>query len=114
MKTFLIKDLDCNIIIEESSRKELLDFMTDYIDNLNYDWFDGSDNTFYILYKDGTTDFIDEEYDGHKIKKINIASILYDNACTSMVFGNYFINEDGVVYPSFETVIDSSNIEEVL
>lgn len=112
-KTFLVKDLDCEMFVEETTRKEILDYMEEYIENLNYDWFDGSDSAFAILYKDGSSDCINEEYDGRKIKKTNIESIVYDNPCTSMVFGHYSINECGVVSPEFETMIDS-NIEEVL
>ena len=111
-RTFLVKDIDCEMIIEETTRKEVLDWMDDYIENSVYDWFDGSDNAFLILYKDGTTDFINEEYDGHKVRKTNIASIVYDNCCTSIVFGNYEINEYGVVTPSFEMAIATDNIIE--
>ena len=112
-KTFLIKDLDCEMIVEETTRKEILDYMNEYIENLSYDWFDGSDDFFSILYKDGSSDCVNEEYDGHKVKKTNIQAIVYDNPCTSMTFGHYSINEYGVVSPDFETMIDS-NIKEVL
>ena len=111
-RTFLIKDIDCEMIIEETTRKEVLDWMNEYIENSVYDWFDGSDEAFSILYKDGTTDFINEEYDGHKVRKTNIESIVYDNPCTSIVFGNYEINEYGVVTPSFEMAIATDNIIE--
>ena len=112
-KTFLIKDIDCEMIVEETTRKEILDYMKEYIENLSYDWFDGSDSSFNILYKDGSSDSVNIDYDGHKVKKTNIKSIVYDNPCTSMVFGHYSINEYGVASPDFETMIDS-NIEEVL
>ena len=112
-KTFLIKDLDCKMIVEETTRKEILDYMEEYIENLSYDWFDGSDSSFDILYRDGSSDCISNDYDGHKVKKTNIQAIVYDNPCTSMTFGHYSINEYGVVSTAFETMIDS-NIEEVL
>ena len=112
-KTFLIKDLDCEMIIEETTRKEILNYMEEYIENLSYYWFDGSDMSFDILYKDGSVDSVDIFYDGHKIRKQNIQAIVYDNPCTSITFGNYSINEYGVVSPDFETMINS-NIEEVL
>lgn len=51
--------------------------MDEYLENLPDEWFDGMNDCFYILYKDGTYDCINEEYDGHKIKRINIASIVY-------------------------------------
>ena len=72
-KTFLIQDIDCEMIVEEVPRKEVLDWLNDYIENSVFDWFDGSDQAFSILYKDGTTDFINEEYDGHKVRRTNIA-----------------------------------------
>lgn len=112
-RTFLIKDIDCETIVELASRKEIFDWMDEYIDNSKYDWFDGSEDSFAILYKDGTEDIIDEDYDGHKVKRINIASIVYTNSCTDMVYGNFEMNEYGVVTPSFETVIDSTNIAEL-
>ena len=111
-RTFLIKNIDCEMIVEETTRKEVLEWMDDYIENSVYDWFDGSDQAFLILYKDGTSDFINEEYDGHKVRRTNIASIIYDNPCTSMVFGNYEINEYGVVTTSFEMNINEG-IEEI-
>ena len=46
------------------------------------------------------------DYNGQKIKITNIAAIVYDNPCTSMVYGNYEINEHGVVSPAFETEIN--------
>lgn len=111
-KTFLIKNIDCEMIVEEETRKEIMSWLDEYIENSSYDWFDGSDQAFSILYKDGTTDFINEEYDGHKVRRTNIASIVYDNPCTSMVFGNYEINEYGVVTTSFAMNINEG-IEEI-
>ena len=108
---FRIIDLDCEMIVERTTRKEILSYLNEYVENLQYDWFDGSDETFNILYNDGTYDFINEEYDGHKIRKQNISSIVFDNPCTSMVFGNIEINEYGVVTPSFEELINTENIE---
>lgn len=110
-KEFLIKDIDCTMIIEEESRKELLSWMDEYLENNKYDWFDGSDQAFHILYKDGSYDLINEEYDGHKVKKTNIESIVYNNPCTSMVYGNYEINEYGVVTTSKEKKIHENIIE---
>lgn len=108
--TFKILDIDTNIVVELSNtQKEIFDWMDEYLENLQYDWFDGSDNSFKILYKDGTEDYIDMDYDGHKVKKNNIKSMVFDNACTSMVYGTYQINEYGVVNTSDETII-SENI----
>lgn len=110
---YRIYDIDCTIIVEYESRKELLSWLNEYIDNLQYDWFDGSEQAFNILYDDGTYTCINEDYDGFKIKKQHISSIVYDNPCTSMVYGSYEINSYGVVTPSFETIVDN-NIKEVI
>ena len=105
-RNYLIKDIDCTITVEVSTRKELLSYLDEYVENMQYDWFDASDQAFHILYKDGRYICINEEYNGQKIKITNIAAIVYDNPCTSMVYGNYEINEHGVVSPAFETEIN--------
>lgn len=112
-RVFKIIDIDAEVIVEVVSRKEVLSWLDEYIENLKYDWFDGSDNCFHILYKDGSYDYVNEEYDGHKVKRQHIASIVYDNACSSMVYGNFEINEYGVVTVAFEEKIASENILEV-
>lgn len=114
-RTFLIQDIDCETIIEvASTQKEMFDnYIDNYIENLEYDWFDGSDDCFHILYKDGTYECINQEYDGHKIRRNNIASIVYTNACTDIVYGNFEINQYGVVTTAFEEIIADTNIVEV-
>ena len=112
-RNFLIVDIDCITTVEIMSRKEVLSWLDEYLDNLAYDWFDGSDDSYCILYKDGSSVTINEEYDGLKIKRTNIASIVYTNACTDIVYGNFEINEYGVVTPAFETRIADHNIKEV-
>ena len=92
-------------VIEEITRKNALQYIDRIIENIGHYNIMG-DFTFSILYKDGTTDYIGNDYDGHKIKRQNIESIVIDNAETTMVFGNYEINRYGVVIPSFETIID--------
>lgn len=111
-RIFRIDDLDCEVIVEFTTRKWLLECIEEYIENLGYGY-DMSDLSYEILYKDGTYDFIDEEYDGHKIRKQNIESIIETNPCTSVVFGNFEINEYGVVTTASETVIADENITEV-
>ena len=112
-RRFLIHDIDCETLVEVMSRKEVLSYLDEYLDNLLYDWFDGSDDSFSILYKDGSYDYINEEYNGHKIRRQHIASIVYTNACTDIVYGNFDINEHGVVTPAFEEKIAVSNITEI-
>ena len=68
-----------------------------------------------ILYKDGSTDAVcGNDYDGHKIKRINILSIVVDNPCSSITYGNYSINQYGVVNPSSEMEIDSNIINNII
>ncbi len=105
---YLIKDIDCELIVEPLSRKELLDYIDEHLDNLRFD-IDMSDYSFKILYKDGSFDcVVGDDYDGHKIKRINIVAMVVDNPCTSQVFGNYEVNRYGVVVPSFEMKIDEN------
>lgn len=113
-RTFKIEDIDCEVTVEVvGKQKDIFDFVDEYTENLVYDWFDGSDDSFEILYKDGTTDYIDEEYDGHKIKRNNIKAMVYNNACTAVVYGNFEINEYGVVYAAETEKIADTNITEV-
>lgn len=113
-RTFRILDIDCKSIVEiVKTQKEVLSWMDEYLENLEYDWFEAADDAFEILYKDGTVDFINEDYDGHKIRRNNIASIVYNNACTAIVYGGFQINEYGVVTASESIKIAEENIEEV-
>ena len=115
-KYYRIKDLDCEIIVEECTRKSILDNLDEYLDVLKTaeehpNWYTGEDEAFHILYNDGSEDSISNYfYDGHHIKRTNIASIVYNNPSTSCVYGNYSINDSGVVSPSFDMDIDD-NIE---
>ena len=117
MKTriFLIEDINCDIIVDFATRKELLSYLDEYTENCLYNWFDGSDQQFTILYNDGTYDCINEEYDNHKIKKQNIKAICYDNPCTTMIYGHFSINEYGVVTVSEDEqdYISEWNIKEI-
>lgn len=91
----------CTIEVEiMTTIKDIFDYIEQYIYNLQYDWFDATDESFQILYKDGTEDYIDNFYDGHKIYKRNIKSIVYNNPCTYMIYGNYTMNEYGIAYCS--------------
>lgn len=114
-RRFLVKDINCGILVELAKRqKEIFDWMDDYIENFHYDWFDPCDDSFEILYNDGTYDFVDGCYDGHKIKRKNISSIVYSNSNSYIVFGKFEINEYGVVTASFAEKIAEENIEEIV
>ena len=117
---FYMEDIDCVVTVEYASRKELLELLDNHIEcckrhgemvaNGNPDakfWY-SSEEVFMILYKDGTTDYIDGNYDGHKIRRQHIASIVECNSSTYMVYGNFEMIETGSVYPAFEDVIDES------
>lgn len=113
-RTFRINDIDYTVTVEIVNRqKDIFDYIADYIDNLQYSWFDASDDSFQIIYKDGTTDFIDDGYDGHKIKRNNVLSMVYNNPCTAIVYGSFEINEFGVVIASAKTIISEQNITEI-
>ena len=112
-RIFKILDIDCEITVEVVNRqKDILDYMDEYIENMEYDWFDASDDAYMILYKDGTTEYIYEDYDGHKIRRKGIEAIVNNNPCTSVVYGNFSINQYGVVTPSDEEEIHE-NIKEI-
>lgn len=113
-KVYYIEDIESEMYIEEVDRKTLVDIAAereqDYKDGF-FQQHDFSDDTIYILYKDGTFDCINEEYDGHHIKRQNIVSILNDNGETDMVWGPYEINEWGVVTVNDEMKISDTNIK---
>lgn len=112
-RTFLIKDLNCESIVEITTRKDILGYVDELIENIEYGY-DMSDYSCEILYKDGSYDYINmNDYDGHKVKRTNIESVVYNNPCTSLVFGNFEINEYGVVTTSNIEVIASENIIEL-
>lgn len=110
---FFLKDIETTVIVEfAGTQKEIFGWLDDMIENLQYDWFH-TDDTFCILYKDGTEEYINSDYDGHKIKRNNIASIVYSNDCSYIVYGNFEINEYGIVYTAYDEKIDNSNIVEI-
>lgn len=110
---FFLKDIETTVIVEFArTQKEIFGWLDDMIENLQYDWFH-TDDTFCILYKDGTEEYINSDYDGHKVKRNNIASIVYSNDCSYIVYGNFEINEYGIVYTAYDEKIDNSNIVEI-
>ena len=110
---FYLKDVDCVITVEYGkNKKDVLGWMDEIIENLQYSYYD-PDDTVQILYEDGTEDYIDKNYDGHKIRRQHIESIVYANDETYIVFGNFAMNECGVCYPAFAECIDNTNIIEV-
>lgn len=115
IREFLIEDLDCIVTVAISpTRKEVFSYMDEYIENsLECDYFDPYDESFAILYADGSTDHIGEDYDGHHIRKTGIVSMVYSNPYDYIVFGPFEINEYGVVTPDSVETISNTNIVEV-
>lgn len=112
-RLFNITTIEAKTIVETGTRKDILSTMDQYIENMQYDFFDTTDDSFAILYKDGSTDYIDQCYDGHKIKRQNILSMVYTNPESDIIYGNFEMNECGVVIPSAEEVI-AEGIEEIV
>lgn len=116
-RTFRIIDINSEIEIEYLSRKEMLSWLKEYSENViefsDCKYCDFSGESYEILYDDGTTDYIDEEYDGHKIRKTHIVSIVNCNPCTYAVYGHFSMNEYGCCSASFVDEISEENIEEI-
>ena len=112
---FYIKDVECTTTISYTTRKELLGLLDNIINN-RYDTFEFMEDEgacFHIIYKDGTDDIVNMFYDGHKIKRINIASIVYTDATENLVYGNFEVSECGSVSASLTEKIDNTNVVEV-
>lgn len=110
-RIFKILDIGCEISVVETTRKEVLSLMDNLIENIAEN-LDVSDEKVSILYKDGSYDYIDESHDGHKIRRQNIRSIIYEDSGESFIYGPYAINEYGVVTVSDRMNIDNKNIKE--
>ena len=110
---FFMKDIEATIIVEHTTKKDLLSWLAEYVEMITGGYGYAKDDTYEILYTDGTTDYINEEYDGHKIRKTNIAAIVNSNASTYLTYGKYEVSETGVVYAAFDEKIDNTNIVEI-
>uniref|UniRef100_A0AAU8B012 Uncharacterized protein n=1 Tax=Dulem virus 36 TaxID=3145754 RepID=A0AAU8B012_9CAUD len=112
-KEYLVKDINSAILVERVTRKEILSYIDEFTENAGQSWFN-SDDTFEVLYKDGTVECISQEdYDGHKIKRSNIVSMVYSNESSYMVYGNYSVNCYGVVNTCATMDVDKTNIIEI-
>ena len=112
---FYIKDVECTTTVSYTTRKELLELLDNTINN-RYDTLEFMEDEgacFHIMYKDGSEDVIDMFYNGHKIKKIHIASMVYSDATETLVYGNFEVSECGTVSASLTEKIDDTNIVEV-
>lgn len=90
MKTIVTKSGQYFEIWE--SRKEALKDVTEQIEWLADTGYWDSDSTLYIGYKDGTCFYVDDcgVCEGN-FKKTGITSIIYSNACTTALYGEYEI-----------------------
>ena len=112
---FYIKDVECTTTVSYTTRKELLELLDNTINN-RYDTLEFMEDEgacFHIMYKDGSEDVIDMFYNGHKIKKIHIASMVYSDSTETLVYGNFEVSEFGAVSASLTEKIDDTNIVEV-
>ena len=102
VKEYEINDMDgiTSTVEECSTQKEILNLLDEMLDNVNngYDWnYEFENDSFYIEYNDGTSYYAGEYEDLGTYRKKNIHRIIYTNACTTMVYGDYEVNEYGVV-----------------
>ena len=108
---FYSKEIDATLTVSYESRKTLLEMIDEMVKMMNSS--EGyRDCQYGILYKDGSADIIDEEFDGHKIRRTNIKSIVYTDGSGVMVYGHFEVNDALSVTASDEDVVDES-IEEV-
>ena len=99
---FYIPDIDSTMCVEIMTKKYMLDLIDE---TLRFNLTD--DECIYdILYKDGTEVRIDEN--NRKYKKSGIIAISNDNGTTVQVYGNFEINENGVVYAPIGGITSAS------
>lgn len=89
-KTYM-NQYDDEIIVEELTRKEFIEWALDTIETINE--CDSDDDTLWIEYKDGTHYSCGYGPDG-KFRKTNIAFGLISNGSTWQVFGEYELDEN--------------------
>ena len=88
-------------IVEELTRKEFIEWALGTIEAVIV--FDSFDDTLWVEYKDGThyycSYFDCDSSDGRefKFRKTNIAFGLISNGSTQQVFGDYEVDENGIV-----------------
>ena len=102
---FYMADIDCEMLVEVMSRKELLKMLDKYVENLRWldeagenpycEFVDVSSDSFEILYKDGSRDYIDVEYDGslppHNARKSLYGAVHNKNAGEATAYSDILI-----------------------
>ena len=98
-KEYFIEDIEMyTTVCECKTQKEILDVLDELLENAElFGEYVFEDEGFHILYNDGTTyDRLEGIEDGI-YKKKNIKAIIYDNCNDTWTYGNYEVNEYGVV-----------------
>lgn len=99
------------ITIYQTTRKDLLDQMDEFIENLGYGY-DMSDFSYSILYDNGDNVFLAENwYEGEKIRRTHIVSIVETNGEEDEVYGPFELTDDGNVYTNTVETISDNFIE---
>lgn len=98
MKTVKYYDeyTECEIMVEEMSRKEALECACDFIDGIELSNYlnQSSDMSVYVEYNDGTYYHnINGDITGN-FKKRNIKAIILDDGYEYYIFGNYIMDEN--------------------
>lgn len=99
-KLYDIKDFDEKSIVYETKRqKDILDILDEMLENATtFGWaYTFEDDHFFIEYKDGTSYEAGECGEYGTYKKKGISRIIYVNANDTQVFGDYEVNEYGIV-----------------
>lgn len=99
-KEYEIKDFDEKSIVYETKRqKDILDVLDEMLENAElFGWsYIFENDSFYIEYTDGKTYEANEHTDCGTYKKKGIKRIIYSNANDTQVFGEYEVNEYGIV-----------------
>lgn len=88
-----------SIVYETNRQKDITDILDEMIENAEeYGWgYTFADDSFYIEYADGTTYEAGEMTDEGNYKKRNIIKMIYTNANDTVVYGDYKVNEYGIV-----------------
>lgn len=81
-------------IIEEMSRKEFIEWATGTIEGIEV--YNSEDDTVWVEYKDGSHYSCGYGDEG-KFRKTNIEFGVISNAATQQVFGQYEVDENGIV-----------------
>lgn len=99
------------ITIYQTTRKDLLGYVDEFIENLEYGH-DMSDFSYQILYSTGDEVYLAQDwYEGEKIRRTHIVSIVGTNPEEDMVFGSFELSDEGRVYIASQEKISDNFIE---